>query len=186
MHYFKRSCLLDNISVTDSVMHVGKMFRLQDVPSYADFTNLFDQYKICGIKLRFVFNKNSSDAGVNAAPLNQFLPNIYTVIDYDDGTALSGGNANTYLEYSNCHVNRLDRPFKRYFRPHIAEGAYGGVAFTRYANKKSCWLDTDSTDVEHYGAKYFIDGGMMGGSGTVIIGKLQVFATFYIACKNVR
>lgn len=66
IHLFKRT-KVDEHTLTnagfvaiksDITDNVYNDFRLDQLPNYTEFTALYDQYKICGIKQKFVFNRN--------------------------------------------------------------------------------------------------------------------------------
>lgn len=161
--------------------HKADVIKLNQCPNYAEFTSLFDQYRITRVDIKFLFDKNSATfTGASA----QFIPNIYTVFDPDDGTPLS--TENDYLQYQSLRVNRMDTPVYRTIYPCTATPAYSGGAFSGYTEVKNAWIDCGNPATEYYGLKYWIDTGMAGGAGGNTLGQLKVFYTVHIQFKTVR
>jgi hypothetical protein len=76
---------------------------------------------------------------------------LYSVVDYDDNTALASVGAAT--DYSNCVTCPQSLGVYRHFKPHCANALYGGSVFTSYGNLTSPWIDAASSSVPHYGVK---------------------------------
>jgi hypothetical protein len=114
------------------------------ISAYAGASSLlavFDQYRIeqveCWIEISAPNNTGS-------------LPELYSCVDLDDangptsvgqvqdhlGAIVSGGLAGHYHKW----------------RPHVAVAVYSG-AFTSFSNAESCWIDSASPNVQHYGLK---------------------------------
>ena len=132
-------------------------FQLGYLPNYQEFKDLFDKYKINYVDVTFIYDHNSGEVATSAgiaANANMGLPNIYVVRDYDDKTVLTG--VDDYLEYEDCKVHRLDKPFTFRVYPRISTAAYSG-AFTSYTNTKAPWIDCNSAGVQHFGIKFGID-----------------------------
>lgn len=181
IHFFKRS-FKQEISITNSGFQAITSdgtnyndFKLNQLPNYSDFTNLYDTYKICGIRQKFVFNRNNADVSVTS-PITE-LPMLVTVNDFNDDGALA--NENEALEYSTFKQARLDRPIKRYFRP-TEQTVAGGTTSTDYM--KSKWTSTEAPERIHRGLKVAVDT-INSASGTTI-GTLCIYTTYYVACRT--
>lgn len=66
IHYFKRT-KVDEFTITNAGFVAIKSdvadgtynaFQLDQLPNYAEFTELYDTYKICAIKQKFIYNRN--------------------------------------------------------------------------------------------------------------------------------
>lgn len=182
IHFFKRTFILPTgpYSVSDSISLAGLNFQLASLPNYTEFTNLFDQYRINGVRVKIIFTKNESTT--NTSVTTNLIPIMGTCIDYDNASAPI--NVNEVLQYETARVHRMDKPIVRFLRPKVDQALYSG-AFTSYGNMRT-WIDSDSPTVQHYGLKWYTDG-TGGGSvlGTTVIGYFTVYVTMYIACKNV-
>lgn len=126
---------------SDVADNVYNRFQLDQLPNVAEFTALYDLYKICGIKQRYVFAKNSEETSTG----NSFeLPQLITVNDFNDATALA--NEAEALQYPSYKARRLDKEVKRYFKPKFGDSNQ---------TIKTPWLATDAGGIAeaHYGIK---------------------------------
>lgn len=178
VHYFKRTFVAE-ATVTNSgfqnqsTLGLYSALQLQHVPGYAEFVSMFDQYKICGIKQKFVFNRNSAETSATFTE----LPQLITVNDFNDSTALS--NEAEALQYGSYRASRLDRARTRYYRPSInvtVPNAASGKT------QKACWLNCSEVDIDHFGLKPAVD--VISTATGTTIGTLRVYYTFYIAFKG--
>lgn len=182
IYKFTRVCQISATTVVDALQNLAFSFRLDQLPSYAEFTSLFDQYRIRGVRLWGLltrYNVNTASGAIGTVPIRtQFL----TVSDYDDGTPLAA--TTDYYQYSN--VRASTRAPKRFIRPRPAAAMYGG-AFSKFASVNNrVWIDSANPDVLYYGVKIGMDSGTEGGIGGTTIGRIVWYAKFYIECKNVH
>lgn len=178
IHYFKRM-KKDSFTITnagfvaiqsDTSDAVYNDFRLAQLPNTSDFTNLYDNFKICGIKRKYIFNRNSAD--VNAS---QEIPRLLTVNDFNDTGALA--SESEAMEYPLFKQSRLDRPTSRYWRP--TQTTQGGANMV----VKSRWNETTNSDgAYHHGLKEAIITTDTA-TGTTF-GTLDVYTTFYLAMRS--
>lgn len=132
-------------------------FKLSDLPTPTDFTNLFDQYKLVAAKIKFRPRFNMATVtNITAA----IFPRLLTVIDYDDSTNLTV--ITDALQYQTLKETRFDQDHVRLLKPRMALAAYGAGVFTAFANQGNQWIDVASTTVEHYGVKFIIEAGVVG------------------------
>lgn len=141
------------------------MFTLGMLPDYAEFTTLFDQYKISGVKLRITpySTAQMAQTGVGTANNQTLSVLMHSVLDHDDYTAPAAGTTgiNALRQYRTYKTRnflaRNGQPINIWLRPRIATAAYGSGVFSSYANSKPLWIDCDSINVEHYGIKYICE-----------------------------
>lgn len=155
----------------------GLAFQLADLPNASEFTNLFDQYMICGVKIKFIPQCDTLQALTTGATSN-FCGTFFYVIDYDDANAPL--STNSICEYQNTKTRNPLREFKTYFRPKPVSTVFGAGVTVNAGTLKSQWLDVAQPSVPHFGFKYF---------WTQSIGaniSLMPVLTYYIKCKNVR
>lgn len=122
-------------------------FRLTDVNNKANFTNLFDQFRIRKVKVDFipVLATQSIAQVASSIPIGT----VITAIDYDNINAL--GNAP--YDYPGVKEHQCIRRFTRTLRPRPAVSAFQGT-FAAYASEKNTlWMDTQYTNVEYYGLR---------------------------------
>jgi hypothetical protein len=151
-------------------------FALSDLPGYTEF-NLFDQYKIRSIDLKFcpTFTNNIPKGVLGADSLN--LPLLSTSIDRDDATAPA--SLATILENQTCiNHGTFNHVVNRHIAsPQISLSAYQG-AFTGYAQTTS-WLDTSTSGIEHYGCKYALESCPVLTSSCYLV----VYATYHLSFR---
>lgn len=147
----------------------------------ADFTALFDEYKIIGVRCQIFAGFNSSQ--LSAAPN---LPVLFMIADYDDVNSLvSSASA---LEYQNCKVVTLGRDSSMsgvqwYCKPKVQIQTYRTAVTTGYSPKPNQWIDNEQTDVPHYGMKFWID---PMANTAYDFGRVEFIWTYRILCRNVR
>jgi len=133
---------------------IAMQFTMAYMPSVSDFVNLFHDYKINKLVLRFTTN-----CGDSYNP-GQGLPTFYTVIDPHDSVAPSTfSQIQNYASVEEWQASQ-DRPFVRSFKPQPAMANFVSIASTGYGypGGKSQWLDLQNggTNIIHYGVKGWI------------------------------
>lgn len=114
---------------------------LNQFPDFVEFTSLFDEYRIEFLEFLLV----------PVTGTNQGSP-IYTVLDYDDSTPLTGV-AQT-LEYQTLMITQPGQFHKRSLIPRVDVAIYNGIASTGYGTRAHQWIDAGSPAIPHYGLKY--------------------------------
>lgn len=131
-----------NISTSISAMTTGSLvFQLSNVSNYANYTAIFDRYRIIQADAKFVQNIQPGTAA-----------SLLTCIDYDDGNSPSGeASVEGFGTLAICPSGVVEQ---RTLNPRLAVAAYSG-AFTSYANMpSSTWIDSASPSVNYFGLKY--------------------------------
>lgn len=161
------------LSSNAGIQSAGFAFQLDDLPSYTEFTALFDQYRIRGVKLDLFFNQSAADSN---NPVGSGL--FCHFIDLDDATAPAS-------EAEVCQRGYLKKtsPFghhKIFIRPRTSKALWQG-AFTAYGqNNSNQWIDCTYPAVEYYGWKYLWT------QTTVANLRLMVSATYYLEFRASR
>lgn len=148
----------------------GLSFKLSDLPSYTQFTALFDEYRIRAIKVYWLpcFNSNTTAGGQTT------VPQLISAIDYDD--ASTPGSANVINSFDTCRVHGcLDKMYSRTFKPSVALATYT-TSFAGYAQRQDQWIDCNSPGTTHYGLKW----GMVDANNASSTWAHGLRATFYI------
>lgn len=176
VHHFKRTFTLGQISSSSAgPQFFGYSFRLDQLPNYTEFTNLFDQYRINKIVMKFVPNHNSSDVGVTA--MN--IPNFHTLLDYNDATAPA--SLNSMYEYANWRMSRGTSLHTRVFRPATIDYVNATAGANAGNPSWKQWLSTASPSIEHYGLKC----GIEISQATYDI-TWTPYISVYLSCKSVK
>lgn len=156
-------------------------FRLDQVTSYTELTNLFDNYKINAVVIKFWWHQQASTVDQNLIA----TPIMHWAVDNNDATAPP--NLATLKQYSSYHCHQFKDAgmytIKLYPKPQVA--SYRTAVSTAYGPKKM-WISSVYSDVPHYGLKVWIDGSQTasGGTGNQDIGGLTYEITYYVSVKN--
>lgn len=145
------------------------------MPSYSEYTALFDKYKILRYKITFIPRYN--DATLSLAGMT--APVLNWVHDVDDDTVAT--NIDTLVQYPGMRSKVLLKPFSIVMKyPCVSPEVYNGVVSTGYGVKRSPWLNMAYPNIPHYGLK-----GMWSGAPQTTY-YCDVRVTWYFACKNQR
>jgi len=181
IHNFKRTFIDAPFNIGPGAPTAeGRDFRLNQLPNYSEFTELFDQYRICGVKITLKpGNDNSGLRQSSQLPVNTF--SFWSVIDRNDITAPT--SVNEMLEYQNVKRHNLIRGMKHYFCPNILTDT-GATIYATNTPKYKQWIDTTLDDVPHLGLKLWSDA--MGDLAAGQTFSMEAYVTLYIQCKNVK
>lgn len=142
----------------------GFVFALSSLPSFTDFTNLFDLYRIVKIDIDWVPEYTElTDAALVSNAVNV---RFNSSIDLQDGTAPLA--VNNILEYETLQSTPITKPHRRSFRPTIL---MGGVF------PCNCWVPTASPNERHYAVKVAIPP-----TGVAMTFRARI--KFWIECAN--
>ena len=142
-------------------MAAAMTFCLKDLPDYAEFTNLYDQFRICAVKttIKMVNVPESTNQAFQAISntTNNIYPTIWYAPDHDDINYLSVANLREYsrVKHKVLHPNR---ELVIMNKPSVLQQVYDGSATTAYApDFKRKWLDIANPECPHFGLKFTID-----------------------------
>lgn len=141
---------------------------LSDIDSYAEFTALFDNYKIGGISQKWVFSKTSAEIGTTAE-----VPNLITIKDNNDANDMATEAEG--LQYPSYKSSSLNKPRTRYTKP---TANYTKVVY----GPKSNWISTTEPNIVHYGCKWAID--TTDATTGTTYGICRLYTKFYLAFKD--
>lgn len=172
VQYFKRTYSVQGWLVapagTDTFGAI--QFTLNQLPNYTEFAQLYDQYKIKGVKVKLVPKYNSVD--ISSPGSTQLL----TVLDYDDANAPTA--VNDLLQYQNMKMTTSNRIHSRYLVPRCNTEVSNATLGAASAPKVQ-WIDCGYPTVLHHGIKY----GVIAPAQDT---KFDLYVTYYLAFKNVR
>lgn len=139
-----------------SYQYGGINFKASSVPDFANYSACFDEYRIEGIKIKFIPQQNVSmviDPGTLGSQLTSLLPLFATCIDVNDSA--TPGSVNTVLGKDTGKVHSTNSVITRKFVPFVSKAVYQS-GFTGYGPEMNSWVDTVSTGVNHYGLKWWL------------------------------
>lgn len=190
VHVFKRTAYLGTSTATISTggiatpIATAHTFSLAQLPGVADFTGLFDQYKITGAKISYTPAASEGILTPQASASAALgYSRVHSVIDYDDSTAPA--SEDQLLEYGSHKSTAPFQTHTRFLKPKILQEIYRSGISTSYAPKGNVYLDMSTTDVPHYGLKVWVSAPntFFGTANTI---SYKVYLTLYFTCKNTR
>lgn len=190
LYSFKRTCELaanngtsnfgDNAIFDSSGRAAGNFkFALSDLPSVSDFTNLFEMYKITGVKLKFIPTQGTQ-ANATLATSAPVLMNPLAIC-VDRGYTATAPTFNTLMENQDVRVMSSLKPFKVWISGPKAYSPADGLTTASMINP---WIDAGQNAVHHYGLRYAFESNT-GATNTTTV-TFRVFATYYIKAKGVQ
>lgn len=197
VHYFKRMCRISDVTASyNSATGVSTAIAgtyalsLDSLPNYTEFTSLYDQYQIKGIKLTFVPSGNSYiTSTISGVSTGNGFGRFHTVLDYDDSAVPA--SENELLQYQTLKTTAGYRSHSRYFKPKVQfsvadNDAIGTVASA--APRANVWLDCANPTIDHLGLKVWCSAPVNSAAttNTSCLITYSVYATLYLAFKNVR
>lgn len=147
-------------------------------PNSAEYSALFDSYRIVGIEMKMVYSGNS----VTANQINNALPTLLMVNDYDDSNNTQTAQLS---QYDSMRVIQFGSGTSRTWkvRPRLqASVETSGGSILALTPPKGAWLDTAAPSVKYFGVKGMVDLQTPLGTGN---GTLTPFGyiTFYVKAK---
>jgi len=160
---------------------------LTDVLSYAEFTAMFDQYKIVAVdfKIQMITAPEAGNITNSTAATNSvnWYPKFWYIRDYD------GGGSDTLSQIKErvgvkFFVMRPNKEYNIRVKPKVLLQTYKTLTSTGYS-PKSCWIDCVDNNVPHYGLNCVID--CLGLDPTDATGfRFRIEPKFHLAFKGVR
>jgi hypothetical protein len=176
VHRFERLVNFGQLGQSAVDQGTGFAVSLANIGAYAEFTALFNQYRICQVDLEYI---------LSTQVIGSSYPRMAFCVDYNDSAAPA--TEADLLQYEHCSVinfSQFKTVFKRSFKPRIALAAYQPSAFSSYSTAPpDSWVDTDNPTVQHYGWKTFITNYNSTSFPAV---KLQLYFRFHFECKGLR
>lgn len=177
VQYFTRSVYnTATLSVAPgSIGYANSTFTLGLLPDASDFTNLYDQYRIMGVRVTLLPRGNSSDLITQGN-----IGRSFSVLDYDDNNVPS--SINQLCQYPNMKMVSTHKAHSRYLVPKFQRDVATGLG-TIAKNPSTGWIDCTRTDVLHYGVKWAVQGPPAAAGANLVYDQIT---TFYLAFKYVR
>ena len=140
--------LIQIVSSASVVQLGGVSFKLNQVPTYANWTAVFDKYRFDKVELQFM-----ADGMQDITQSAIIAPVMSTALDFDsDATPASAAEVQ---RKSRSTMTTGTVSFRRAFVPRVARDVYNGVASTNYEEgPPAVWLDCASAATPHYGLAY--------------------------------
>jgi len=185
VHYYTRFQDGGTITASGASATFGVIyFELAALPNYAEFTALYDFYRINAVQVRFIPVSNITQPTTSANYVATFYDNrIFTVMDYNDRSPPT--TLDQLRQYSNCKQGTNNRVHKRFIYPKplvtMDEDSGSGGSYGIAQVQKIPWVSTQSNQCEWYGIKYGIE------HASTALGTLyKLEFKFYLSFKGVN
>lgn len=180
VYFFKRHVRLAAVTLSNAAITTGGFsFQLDEVPNYAEFTALFDQYKIAAVAVTCYFNSNNIQVQ-SAVPFNACR--WISVIDYnssgtfaglDDAREFQTAEIGAYPDWKAKHT--------RYIKPRIRTVVEDNSASLVAGGNRTGWIDTTVANIPHYGYRYIFEQ-----LTSPYTGNVEFEAVYYMQFKQVK
>ena len=151
----------------------GFNFSLTDVPNYSDFTNLYDQYKICAVHVKF-YPSQTQTITLNTLERANACARFLSAIDLNDSTAPL--TADEVRQYETCEVTSILETHERFIKHPLYQNSSG--------QNTGDWVATSSPSLNWSGLKIFIEPCNATGTSTTLTYHLEMI--YYLCFKNIK
>lgn len=167
---------------------LGLGFAFKDIVNHTEFQELFDAYRLMGVKIK-LFPITGRGTMYNNGTTETVL--LHTCIDYDDNSAFTSDANGLYAmrEFDSYKFRREfttgDKGSTWYVRPHASQLTYQ-TALTNGYTEMSRWkfIDTTNDQVPYYGTKIILEWQHTANSSVDFYIKFE--CTYYFQFKDVR
>lgn len=136
--------IVSSITTTASTdLTIAHKIKFSDLPNYADFQKLFQQYKINWYKVTWVPSHTQYDPN-NGTTFNN-VP-FYTAVDYDQDATPT---VSQILQFGNTKFRQFNKKWSQFVSPMTT--LTGSSSNEIKKKSKYVWLDTTNADQYHNG-----------------------------------
>lgn len=177
MHSFRRNTARFSLAGNAAYLPYQSVTNvaLNQLVNVSDFTNLYEQFRINYVVIKFFL---TIDPSAQAAASANF-PRLYWCRDTNDSTPLSENEMYERADMRSA-ILRPDRPVIMKFKPNVLQTNYLSGIASAYTAKWGEWIDTANVAVPYYGCKWNID------NFTNTNYRLNIDQTFYFQCKGAK
>jgi len=176
---FSRSFSLGSLSKSASDQGYAFPFSLNQIPAAAEFTALFDKYRITGIDLTFSYYFIATQAPASVAGASQIWPVLHLYMDDDDAiipTTKSEVEQRMSVQRVAFAPNR--QTISVSLKPRFVQSRAGTSVNLAPIGT---WVDMTTPGVQYYGVKLWADYYNTGAPSSVALDGVMHFE-----CNNVR
>lgn len=173
---------------------MGIRFKLDSVIDYGDFTQLFDRYKITGVKLDIMYQQSTQYVNPDGSgPLIQ--PTLYWAYDFDDATPPASADQLTNKSYVRQRVLTANRSSTKVFlKPRLPKAivtdAGSGLQAINATTERATWIDCGLPGIQHFGLKLWLanmpKGNYVSPEVSHTTCQLRIQPTYYLALRDVQ
>jgi hypothetical protein len=153
---------------TSTYSSIAYYFCLNDLPSYTDFSNLFDVYRIAGVEVKMmpqVIAPNTSGASLGI---------LYVAFDPDDNTAIT---VTQIQQRQNTKIYRPNQIVDLKFEPAHLDLIYAQSGSQESPTFRKEWMNSASPNVPYFGLKCVLS------QSITLVNYYLVTLTYLVECK---
>lgn len=160
-HSFSRHCAAIDAEINGLLLSRQYTIQFNDMIQSADFTSLFDMYRIVKVTYKFqLINVPEASLVTNASSAalangTNWYPKMWYVVDHDGG-ATETLNSIRERQGVKCRILRPQKEVKVTFKPMCRVLTYK-TADTEGFAPRNIKIDMNDTDVPHYGLAVVFD-----------------------------
>lgn len=177
-----------SIAAGGQLSSYARVFTFNDIRSYTEFTNLYDQYKITRVVMMFQLVDNPDQCqgyvtGSNTGTVTgaTMYPRLWYLRDYDDDATLNPNQMQESAK-SKMVVLRPNKITRIAIKPAVKSSIYRTAVSEGFAPKWNQKLDMAAHDIPHYCLKYALDSM----TSTATAYRVKVDIKYYFTCYNTR
>lgn len=158
-------------------------YSLNNVIDLPDFTSLYDQYRIAGIKIKVTPLYN-----VNTTGTNNVIPQLVIARDLDD-VAIPTSDTQDLLQRAQTKVLQLNRPAQFYCEPRVLVQQSGtGADLIQFSSNtyQSIFVDMAFPGVVLPTYKFWLRNLYLGAPAQNYAYNMRIDTCIYFQCKNVK
>jgi len=127
-------------------------FTLAQLPSFNEFTNLFDQYRVKKLTMHFIPRNSTDSLDTPTTNAGTGIMRLLTAVDYDDQVIPT--TESQLLQYGSAQIALLQSPKSVSWVPRVKSTPSGAAGIVM---PPAQWLDCGNPNVLHYGLKTWTD-----------------------------
>lgn len=151
IHRFQRTSRQADVAKAAADQGYQVVFLLNALPNAAEFTSLYDCYRIEEVDVTFILDLATVASTVS-------YPRIVYAPDWNDSTPpVVENDVLSYQQAKSYQFSDVNRELTVKIRPRVAQTVYLTAVTSGYGwTSNPLWLDTAYPGVPHFGLKFFI------------------------------
>lgn len=167
--------LMDN-----AAMQKGISVALSSISDYTQFTNLFEQYKLTGLRLQIIPSWNSiRGVGVQSQIICYIMKSRFGYVVDNMQEVLAKQAKKKFIAF------RDGRPIDVFMKLNQLNETYGTTVTTDYTIQRPKWISTQEINTQHYGYDIVLQT-VSGRAFTDMEMSVKIFTTVYFQCRGVK
>ena len=175
LHNICRTLVGDPININQANT-LAYSFQLADLPSYTEFQNLFDYYRINAVKITFMPPYNVQSMSDIAGAPGSMLPIVHSAPIYDDTGSPSGPS--DLCQRSGYRRQILKRPLSFFVKPALLLSGDDNQFDVTFWKR---WIKTSNPIVNYFGYLFWIENANIGSEVDC-----QVYVKYYMQFKGIK